>query len=252
MTPTPQNGIPMRTKPVLAAFGAVALLVTGTSAYAGGVSHKDAAARTIKVSVADPSGDVVARTGSMHDMTTKSNSLSPFKPGAGTAVTPTADDKAIDLTHVAYKVVRTGRKPALTITYTAAGPFINQTQKSTTATSASMTMSTDMVGTDLVHGYSVSAMDDGKKADSGLSNAKGKAVRCAGFRDSFPVGGHVATITVPLSCLAATHLATSTLQSESGHLLVQVAGSAAGVTETMTVAWDVTAKTRTLPLTPLH
>jgi hypothetical protein len=233
-----------------AALGATTLLITAgatATAYAGGVSNRDQKAPVIKVTTKDAKGDLKAETGSLNDLA--DNGPSPFKGGHGTVATPTTDDQAADLTSVAYKVVRTGKKPALTITYTSAGTFSSAMKVSP---DGSVSASLDAILTGLGRGYSVDVTNNKKFFPVGITNRAGKPMGCSGLRASMPKGSHVATVSVPLSCLSSLHLTAAAPVTMAMHLAVSVSSAATASDPDVTIAWDRTAKSRTLPLTPLH
>jgi len=244
----------------IAALSAVAFTVP-SAVYAAPAAH-GRAAKTVTVKVADPRGDVVAKSGSLSDMT-DGDSLDGFKPGHGTVVTATAADRAVDLTKVSYRVQRTGHRPALVITYVVAGPFTQSDVKSKTATTYSEKVSGDVIETSLGKGFAVGAANDSPK-DAGLMNARGKTVACKGLRTTMKAGTRVATQTVPLSCLNAHGLRASRLRSATVHVAMDVSASLASapmrkalrdattsVTSSVTMAIDYAAKPRRLQLTPL-
>ena len=245
----------MRRRPaaIVTAIAAVAAAVP--SAALAAPSRHDLGATKILVKVHDPKGDVVAKSGTLKDLS--DNGPSPFKPGHGTVVTPTPADDAIDLTKVVYHLVRTGPKPALTITYTAKGPFSHAHKKRRTVTGEEVTDSLDIIGTDLAKGYDVQSSTERSKSYVGFFDKSGKRVACPGFRSTMKLGAHVATQTVPLSCLAAAGLRASALRPLSAHMaydldvdLSGLTGTGGGTHAAVTVALDTAAKTRTLPLTP--
>lgn len=245
----------------IAAVSALALAVPGVG-YAAPAAH-GRAAKAVTVKKADPAGDVVVKTGSMNDLSANPSSPDGFKVGHGTVVPATAADLAADLRGVTYRVRRTGAHPALVITYRVAGPFSRFNRTSQSATTYTEDLSFDGLETNLGRGYTVQMMDLGR-AGNGLFDKRGKRVPCHGFESAMTSGAHVASATVPLSCLESAGLKRSAMRSLSMHAAVHVTasissappefdrkGSSPAVAETATIGVDSTAKTRRLQLTPL-
>ena len=236
------------------------VLTAPTAGYAAPVTH-GRTAETVTVKVSDRSGDVVAKTGTLGDLSSNSSSRDGFKPGHGTVTAPTAADLAIDLTKVTYRVRRTGPRPALVIRYEIAGPLTHSDKTSQTPTTYAEVMSFDGVETELANGYMIQSANGAGREGTGLFNKHGK-VACSGFRAKMKPGARVVSETVPLSCLTAVGLRSSRLQSATLHAAVNISESLSTgdafmraakptVKETATIAIDAAAKTRRLELTPL-
>lgn len=243
----------MRRRIAVLSIAAAVVAAAPCAAFAN-VSTADQKSPKIVEKVTDPAGDVVAKTGTLDDLSSSGTAQDPFKPGHGTKVTPTADDEAIDLSKVTYAVVRTGAKPVLRITYAAKGPFSRADNSQTTDSTFISLESFDAFDTNFAKGYSVSIDNEAKKLDMELDNKAGKKQKCAGLTGTLTSGAHTATLSVPLSCLSAVGVKASPLGSESAHMSFSVVATddngTVNETDSVTVAYDSTAKSRDLPLTP--
>lgn len=230
---------------------ATAVVAAAPCAAFANVSAADQKSPTIVEKLTDARGDVVAKMGTSKDMS-RGNSANAFKPGKGTAIAPSADDKAIDLRSVVYSVVRTGPKPALTITYHVKGPFSHQSKFTSDSTSFEDYETVDVFATFFTKGYNVSIFNDTKKLHAELATKSGKTQKCAGLTGTMKAHGNVATITLPLSCLTAAGVHAARLVSESMHVTEDASftmtSDSGDESDMITVATDKVAKSRDLPL----
>lgn len=230
-----------------AAAVAVAALIASSGAVAAVPPRTSTA--TAQLNVFDGPGGVVAKQGTARDA---DGSIDGFKPGRGTVVTPTAADLAMDLISADYRIARTGRVPALKVTYRVAGTFSRSDSASQTSTTVTEVVSFDGVATYLDNGYMIQTENDGMPMDTGILSPRGKKVDCPGFRTTLKAGTSVATQSVPLSCLQRAHVTASRLQPVSAHLAVTVSATRAGTMSSIgEVATDAAAKTKRVRLTPL-
>lgn len=244
----------MRRRIVAMSIATVVVAAAPCAAFAA-VSGADQKSPKVVDTVTDAKGDVVAKMGTLKDMSASGSAATPFKPGTGTTITPSADDNAIDLSKVTYTVVRTGAKPSLRITYVAKGPFSRSDKTHETATSYEEDAAFDGFETDFAKGFNVSIDNEPKKPAIEFDNKADKKQKCSGLTGSLKSGAHTATLSLPLSCLSAAGVKASQLTSEAAHVtmdIVETVTDSGSVSEddSVTVAADKTGKSRDLPLTP--